>query len=338
MDRLTFRYFGSTLETHNSANEPLLSELRSRGHTIKYLQWKDGNNTTELLDTIDTKEIILVEDRLPPRNEKHKNQIRIRTLHGIGKFRWNSLPVGPKRFDMMMMPTANWPPIFNRLCSNPTEMYFGIGNGWSKFDIYYKYLQNREKTREYIYNKYNFNKNKKLIIYGPTGIRYGYEHLYQWLWTENSYQRHGSAYFIENIKEVAKEQANFYHISHPCNNRSDEIKDRIPMMVAADMFIGDISSMTHEFSLMDRPIIQIMKEEKDRIAGDFHIWCDPNEETIDFGDIIDIKDLSKTIKIRLEEDSHRDRRNYLKDKYVGICDGNAAFREADAIEKYCKTL
>jgi len=339
--KLTFRYFTGYLKTHLSSNKPLLEELESRGHNVNITQWRNEDEHSKIIEVLDIGDILLIEDKSPARSEKHKNQIRIRALHGIGKFRWNRLPISALRYDMMILPTANWIPVFNRLCSNSIDTHFGIGGGWSKFDIYYKYLKNRKETREYIYNKYNFDKNKKLIIYGPTGIRLGSEHLDQWLkqgWPKDSYQRHGSAYLRKEVKEIIQRYGNMYEIEHPCLNEVDITEDRIPMMVAADMFIGDISSMTHEFSLIDKPIIQMMKNIEDRLSGDFHIFCNPNEETIDFGDIIDVKDLDKTIQSRLAKDSHRDRREYLKEKYVGICDGKAASREADAIEEFCQTL
>jgi len=329
---LNLTFLISDLKTHYLSNYLLINELTRRKHHVKTIKLSHAEKTSNAINLVSEDSIALVE-RL---TEKLENRCSILLLHGISAYK-NNYVRSIKKYDNILVPTESWVKGREATLKEKQKNLF-CSNGWNKLDWYYKFLKNKQTIKEYIYNKYKFDKNKKLIVYAPTGYRMGYETFKKWQtnnWSKKLYQDHGIGYLKKDILKIIRKHANVYAIDHPCVNREDIVQDRLKVMAIADLFIGDISSMTLEFSVMDKPIIQISKNKEDSFDGDFNMFHNPNLELLDFGPIVSLGDLDKTIKESLVNDFHRERRNNLKDKYVGLFDGRCAKREADTIEEIC---
>jgi len=335
--KLDLIYYCSDLKTHLLANSHLISELIARGHNVKTVISSHSAKTDNITKNFPEKSIVLAE-RL---STKVEGCLSILLLHGISLYKINYNRKTKDKYDRILVPTKPWIEERNKKLDDEKENFHysdHYSDGWNKLDCYYDYIQRKQSVKDYIYKKYKFDKSKKLIVYAPTFSRTGSESLKKWKeqgLDPNSYQNHGTGHLKDKVCSIAKQYANIYSIIHPCNYRNDETEDRMKIMAVADMFIGDISSMTLEFSVMDKPMILLKKEEENRIPGDFNIFHDTQKELLDFGPTVDLKNLAATIKSSFVNDSYRDRRNELKDKYTGIFDGNCAKREADTIEKIC---
>jgi CDP-glycerol glycerophosphotransferase (TagB/SpsB family) len=106
------------------------------------------------------------------------------------------------------------------------------------------------------------------------------------------------------------------------------------MMAIADLFIGDISSMSLEFTAIDKPIILVKKLIEDQDPSDFRLFAESTNPIVDLGDIVTTKSLEETIAYRLKNDSYKKIRNYWKDLLLGTIDGGNALREAEVIENF----
>ena len=148
-NKIKFCYFGSELPTHSSANQPLIKELRKRGHKVKIIRWKFSDNVGKVAATIPDVDIVLGETGLPKRNEQNKDQIWVCVIHGISMFKHNYIATHAGRFDMWLIPTEDW--IGTRKISCKPELADQLiypTGGWSKYDLYYKYL--KERKMEYL--------------------------------------------------------------------------------------------------------------------------------------------------------------------------------------------
>ena len=97
--------------------------------------------------------------------------------------------------------------------------------------------------------------------------------------------------------------------------------------------------MVAEFTVLDKPIVLIKKDIKDRSILDFHIYQDLRTPVLDVGDIIDVSEVAKVVKYRLKHDDYKERRNMWKNKLVipdGKFDGHCTDREVTAIETFIK--
>ena len=220
-------------------------------------------------------------------------------------------------------------------------------DGWGKLDVYYKYSKDRIKTRQEIYQQFHLDSNRPLVLYAPTWVR---DKGTKFAWLQeglhpDAYINQGSGYLSnEVIKQIQKLPVNLLYLPHFVTTQSNKLKNldldtRVKLMVAADLLVGDISSMVAEFTVLDKPIVLIKKDIKDRSILDFHIYQDLRTPVLDVGDIIDVSEVAKVVKYRLKHDDYKERRNMWKNKLVipdGKFDGHCTDREVTAIETFIK--
>jgi CDP-glycerol glycerophosphotransferase (TagB/SpsB family) len=329
-------YIGSELKTHFSAISLTLEELKKQGHNVTVRQWHYDNEEEERQKVTEIADVYLTEASLPKEIPEGSYWIEFR--HGISPYKMNM----GSNTHAKLVPTLYWKNVFDKNKNNITNKTFCFPtSGWSKIDFYYEKLQRREEIREEVYNKYHFDKDKKLVVYAPTGIRHETTTKKSWIekYTNlEGYKHHGSYYHKETIQNIVTKIANLFEIPHPCINRDMEPEDRLDLLVASDLLISDISSIAMEYTALDKPIILLKKNIEDQDPFDFRICELIDSPIIDLGDIISIEELEKVLPYRLEVDDYKTIRNNWKDLLLGRVDGQCAKREADAIISICKSM
>lgn len=335
---MKFCYLGSELETHFCGIRLVLDSLKARGHEVLIKRWKFGHEDTER-DVKNIQADIFLTEMTVPENEAPYTRPWIQFSHGISPYKsWNhAYSLG--RWKARLAPTQAWQDYAKEhIKKNPI---IAVTNGWAKADLYYRALIQRENIRKEMVAKYKFDPNRPIIIYAPTGMRHNAQSKIEWQqagYAKNGYRSHGSYYHRELVQQVAKRHGNYYEIPHPCVSRGDNLLDRIKMMAIADLFIGDISSMSLEFTAIDKPIILLQKHIADQDPLDFRLFAVPKNPIVDLGDIITIGSLKDVLPYRLVHDDYKFIRNRWKELLLGEVDGKAAIREANTIETLAHDL
>lgn len=327
------------LTTHIEAQLPLIKELKKQCN-LELLYYKYGEEESIAKSRINDNSInIYMSDVISPFSKIYKDLNRpfVFVPHGISAFKPFRPTKNCRHVNSYIFPSQVWVEQFltNDIKNNIKDSRLENSYGWSKMDIYYNKIQNKEKIRNKIYKKYNLNSKKPLVVYAPTGIRQNAGTLEKWkkeYKSQSGYIMHGAYYLKDKIrKQINKTDVNLIELPHPCIKRGDIDNDRIDVMVASDMLISDISSMAIEYLAIDKPIILLQRDIPDRTPLDFKLFSEINKETINIGDIISYKELAETIEYRLQNDDFKIAREYWKEKLIGKFDGKASIRAAKLI-------
>ena len=326
-------YLGSELETHLLSTKATLDCLRARGHKIEMRIWHYGKEEKEITFANSDADLFITDGHYnitPP-----SNILWIQISHGISPYK----PWGCSRVDnaikMRLVPTTRWEKHVTKIRTGTSGVI--PADGWSKLDLYHNALRNKEELRAALYKKYKFDPKRPLIVYAPTGARANALTKKEWIaqyGSEKGYSWHGSYYHHLEVRKIVSSIANYYEILHPTISRTDDIKDRVPMMAISDIMIGDISSMSLEYTCVDKPIILLKKHVSDCSPKDFRLFGEDTNPIVDLGDIIGIEELKDVLKYRLKHDDYKNIRRYWKKLLLGTVDGKCGEREADAIEQF----
>lgn len=339
-------YLGCELGTHVLATRSTLRALEKRGHTVERRIWHYGKEATEITFKNSDADVFLSDGHykntaFPDTDPSpcgvaempDRRFLWVQLSHGISPYKpWGCSAVGDAT-KIRLVPTLGWQ---KHASKTATSTSFTVDvNGWCKMDQYYKALQNKQELKELLFSKYNFKHGQPLIVYAPTGIRQHAPTRSEWAkkyGTEAGYAWHGSYYHNEKVKKIASDISNFYEIPHPTIARND-VKDRVSLMAISDMMIGDISSMSLEYTCVNKPIVLLRKNIEDSAPTDFRLFGEKENPIVDLGDIVGVKELSRTIAYRLIHDDYKEIRNRWRELLLGEVDGKCGEREAIAIER-----
>lgn len=186
-----------------------------------------------------------------------------------------------------------------------------ILTGWPKLDSLYQKNKNKQKIKEKVIKQLGLNKNKPIIAYLPTH-------------THRSNKRiSGSILFIENAN-VSKLD-NFIIAIHYFDETKNDVKetlakykhvwsasDKYDLMVAADIIVGDISSIMVEALPLDKPIVHFLDNRKQ-----LGLYESEEYGECALGEVCtDPKELVNIIKRNLEKDTYKTLREEWKEKLI----------------------
>ena len=205
-----------------------------------------------------------------------------------------------------------------------------IITGWPKLDILYEKLKNKEEIKKNIYKKYKLDTGKPIVAFLPT-----FKHSDARIC--GTAEMLSSPHFskIENLIvslhyfDTTKENIIEYMKKYPFIWKDH---DKYDLLIAADIIIGDLSSVLVEALPLDKPIIHLLNKED-------QLYAYQNKENgiCKFGDIcLDPKDLQSLIDINLEKDLNKDQRNKWKDILI-LNFGQAAVEAGEQIISILKS-
>lgn len=330
-------YLGPELETHRMIVELILKQLNNRGHQTIIKIWHYGREEQEInfAGIVADVYVLCSNYKALEKTIDQIDTILVHISHGISPYKPWGTHIFKRGHRVRFVPTFRW-----KLHSGDKDNSFITPvDGWCKLDLYHKALQNKEETKKYIYNKYQFDPARPLIVYAPTGMRFNAQTKERWIaeyGNDKGYGWHGSYYHKDVVRKITNKIANYYEIPHPTISRQDDIVDRVPILAISDIMIGDISSMSLEYTAVDKPIILLKKDIQDSDPKDYRLFGKLENPIVDLGDIISINELEEVLQYRLYHDDYKTIRNYWKNELLGTVDGNCALREAEAIESFAK--
>lgn len=210
-----------------------------------------------------------------------------------------------------------------------------LKTGWHRIEKLY----NKLSTKDKIIKKHNLDKDKPIILYLPT-------------WDNNrKYKRNGTfeeAFPIldslgySNLLTLPHKSciyANSTYLDHPKIIRNAETYD---YLLAADLLIGDTSSILIESSILDIPIIHINKW--NNLDGYINWFYDGSCKITNFKHLFGIFQLGqivtlnkKKIKEAIQHNlSYPNKYRYIRNYYTNVCFynlGNSLKTSIDDIEK-----
>lgn len=330
-------YLGPELLTHRRNIELVLDQLRNKGHEVIAKTWHYGKEEEELTFSGVETDIHMVCStyKTLEKSIDKEGTILVHVSHGISPYKGWGTALFKNGHRVRFVPTPRWA---THSGDNYNSTIISV-DGWCKLDFYYKALQDREEIKEEIYKRYKFNPDQPLVVYAPTGMRLNAQTREQWIaeyGTHKGYGWHGSYYHKDRVRKTVSKIANYYEIPHPTVSREDNLIDRVSILAVSDLMIGDISSMSLEYTTVDKPIILLKKNIQDLDPTDYKLFNKLENPIIDLGDIISIGELEEVLQYRLHHDDYKTIRNYWKNELLGTIDGNCALREAEAIEAFAK--
>lgn len=208
--------------------------------------------------------------------------------------------------------------------------------GVARTDVFFKESFIKEKTDE-VYEKYNIDKNKKIILWAPTyrGDSLQKSHNEITLDLEKMYNELKDDYVLLiklhphlvkgfNARTFAPDYMKDFaikpHPSYPIEN----------LLCAADIVISDYSSLIFEYALLERPMI-FFAYDLEEYEGDRAFYYDYK----DFVPGPIVKDTDGIINhIRsIEKSFDKSAVISFRNKFMSACDGNSAKRIFDEIIK-----
>ena len=208
--------------------------------------------------------------------------------------------------------------------------------GVARTDVFFDNDFVREKTAE-VYEKYNIDKNKKIILWAPT-------------YRGDSLQKSHNEFTLEIEKMYNEFKDDFVLIIkfHPHLAKSFDMKKFVPdymsdfafktwhtypienLLCAADILVSDYSSLVFEYSLLEKPMIfyayDLDEYENSRsFYYEYRNFVPGNIVTDTDGLIDEIKNIQSGFdKQKIVE---------FKNKFMSACDGNSAKRIFDEMIK-----
>lgn len=337
---MMFQGILSGVAPHDFALDFLLCGLERRGHTVHRRARQDA--TSNGCDAS-------ISNTLAPFLREHQhfvNPARPWILHGHGMALHKHWTVGTY-IDFSLYPTALWVHYGERYVYHGDCCLVAAG-GWAKLDFYHKLLGCRREVRSEIYSQMGLIPQKPLVVYAPTWSRPTAE---SWaLWQQDdrvpdgAYVNSGTEYMRHRIiEQIERLDVNLIYMPHTGGTDAATAAGfwpsrRVEVLVAADLIVGDISSVLTEALCLDVPIVHVRREPEDRRPGDYHVFANTRMPMCEFGDVVDVADLPDVVRYRLSRaDDYAGLRRFWRESGCGVVDGHAADREAVLIEEAVRT-
>ena len=351
---MNFQFINTSRKQHNYIQGLLAKKLQKLGHTT-ITPSPDKIISSDVVDATISSMPTCFESYQP--TFKNPAKPWLRTEHGIYFYKQWARWVCYDFYDLFLMPTqypvdfyySNYK-YFSKTWRPHTlnHVTFKVVDGWGKLDLYYQFNKNRDTVRKEIFERFDLDILKPLVLYVPTWIRDNGSKE-EWISTgmeADAYVQQGSGYLHPQVKQAMDSlPINFFPLHHYVTSADFTFKDldtitRVKLMVASDLLIGDVSSMVGEYTTLDKPIVLLRKKEIDRDPYDFNVYQDEHTTLLDIGHIVDISELSQTVDYALSHDDYTDKRKYWRNLLVipdGKFDGKCTEREATAIVKFVKS-
>jgi hypothetical protein len=286
------------------STEPVQKYLNSKGYKTE---------TIDVIDGIPSKDSKLIVSNYSWASNKLKTRVKINIpsvyiFHGISV--WKPLQGHYKGFDYAFLASEHERgKNFIHEEGYPKEENTFV-TGWPKLDILYTKIKDQAEIKKEVIKNYNLDPSKPIIAYLPT-----FKHTDERI--SGAAEKLKSPHFakIKNliisihnfdktksvIKEAMKNYPNIWN--HP--NKYD-------LLVAADIIIGDLSSVLVESLALDKPIIHLVHKRK-RLT----MYQKEHFGICEFGDVCtDPKELQALININIAKDIHKEKRNEWKKKMI----------------------
>jgi CDP-glycerol glycerophosphotransferase (TagB/SpsB family) len=204
--------------------------------------------------------------------------------------------------------------------------------GWAKTDELV--LLDPISTREGVVRDFKLDPNKKIILFSPT------YNIPIWEPLPNA-----CGHLARKVYEALGGKYNLLFCPHELDNWKEDTKglpnvirmsNKNRLLVAADMMIGDRSSIMSEFLVLEKPQIHLWNTvEQDTLVP--HLWGKKENERVGFGPRTSVSNLAEVVESLFADPTlFAQERAYWKHKIFYKPDGHAAERVADAIEDYTK--
>ncbi len=296
---------------HRACLIPVEEELIRRGHTVSR---KDRTNYQK--EGVDATIISSVTFLNPPHIGRLKRPIFFMP-HGIAVVK-TTLYKHHTNADYMLMTGPAWKErmefLFPRYSNN-------IEVGFPKSDE----LVNRKNTRNEVIKEFGLDPKEPIIVYAPS-------------WDSKEAKRKGSIDALPRLMSLKLK--NLLLCLHEYDKMFDKLEggnvikspNKNRYLLAADLLVGDMSSMMIEFTLLDKPMVHIDMYGDRRMYG---IWEKPTYRygTFQAGEFATPDDLGDAVRSALEHpDKYKHLREYWKWRsFYNI--GNATKAAADKISE-----
>jgi CDP-glycerol glycerophosphotransferase (TagB/SpsB family) len=229
--------------------------------------------------------------------------------HGLSP--WKYLNTGYEECNYIFLPSEfERNKAFQSGGKNPQDSHVFV-TGWPKLDLLYEKNKHKNQIRESIIKELKLKNTEPIVVYLPT-------------FTHRSKERiRGS---VLSLKETdLKEINNFIIGIHMFDKTKHDVKNVISkfkyvwdkankydLMVAADLIVGDISSVLVESLILNKPIIHFVNN---KISLGLYETDKYGECTL--GDVCtDPKQLKSVIIKNLQQDSNKEKREEWKQKLI----------------------
>jgi CDP-glycerol glycerophosphotransferase (TagB/SpsB family) len=203
-----------------------------------------------------------------------------------------------------------------------------LGLGWSKLDILINNKNKQQEYRDEVKRAFKLD-NKPIILFAPTYRKHNH----------TSKQLPGQPEKLLSIADAIP-SCNLIFCPHSmCDYADQDYKyvvnkdstDKYKYILAADLMISDISGITIEFGVLDKPIVLLNHPNYDH----YFSLNDGSGEVVDIGEIVNLSGLHDAVIRNLENPNYwGERRRYWIDKAIDYCcDGKSTPRIVDKIEE-----
>jgi hypothetical protein len=305
---------------------PLDDELAARGHSVVHSGVEKGIRATVVIQT--------------PSGAKNAAGEVFWLSHGVSCTKYWSVPrwlsSGPDgkasasngepwTGTHYLAPGPYW---MEMLEKEPGTFLYHL-TGWSKTDVLVRLNEDREGVRERVYAKMRYDPDRKLVAYFPTYVGGG----------------HGRRMVVdpEVVAGMFRDRYNVAVFGHQMERQEacdmfrackDVVHEsglfRLEAFAAADLVIGDTSSMMYESCVFDRSIVLLDNPED---PAYFHLRHCVDNPVVDMGPRVLLADLRDAVDYYVGHPKDFElRRRYWRDYVLGPTDGKCCERIAAVIE------
>ena len=271
--------FVSTLGWHSWFMDPIAEEMRRRNHEVKTC-YGSGSILPDWVTVTSYHEILM-----SPEIDKAKIVFFIEHCVSTIKGAYE-LSVIPEKADYILV---QGPVFYQWLLFNHPDYKGALKTGWPRIDK----LLNMPSTREEIIKRHNLDSSKPIILFTPT-----------WDSLNKPLQGGTMSEAFPVLKKLGLR--NLLVLPHPSDYYSYNIfKDESNVILNADNYfylagcdlvIGDLSSILVEFTVRNKPIIQI---DKYGDLSNLRLWYSvyPDTRCYQFNDLFGIYQLGEIVPI-----------------------------------------
>jgi hypothetical protein len=299
-----------------SCLEPIENELKARGHSVirtsEPLQ-KDGIDAT------------LVSTYLYLRKgyfNKIKHPIFF-SEHGVAVVKEGFRPLYHTKADYMMQSGPIW---HERALFRSPKYKSNLTVGYPKSDELFNNINNSAKIREEVVKELFLDPNEPIIVFAPT-------------WYDPDGYNPGSTILLDEIESMGfKNIITCFHDfdligKKKTGPRYIKTSNKNRYLLAADLMIGDFSSIVIEFAVLNRPIVQVNPFDT---LDHFYIWREKDYGLFQIGDIVGKGGIKAAVKKALEDPKQYEflRKYWVKRSFYNL--GRAAKVAVDQMEALTK--
>jgi hypothetical protein len=307
---MKFQYLADK-QYHKACIQPVADELEKRGHSVFFSERVPLNK-----DKIDAT-IIASVGYLDGEFERRLKRPIFFMPHGVAVVK-TTLYRELTKADYTLMTGPIWKERMEYLFP---KFQNNIEAGFPKSDE----LVNGKSTRDQIVKEFGFEPKEPVVIFAPT-------------WDDPEAKRRGTIDVLPKLEQLGLKNLLVCIHEYDKNFKSLAGKHIIKAsnknryLLAADLLIGDISSIMIEFALLNKPMVQIDMFGDRRMYG---IWEKPTYQygTFQIGEFADPDTLGKAIGSVLSDPAKHEhlRKYWVWRSFFNI--GKASISAADSIEQ-----